>query len=250
MASEKITAQTPNQQIGSFIGKLLRDTFGKGPESVFVSTGHTFFTAYIRNFMSPMEKILMENDQQDTVFDMRLQLMQSLIPEIRSYIEQMTGVRLREFYFDWSFHNYSGMLMGVSSEPFPNGELSEAYDGKTELEREIVKISQQAEKVPEEIYSCSLNPKTLLIVRNGILVRIEKEFIRAGQGPLLRRVKANLEKSYLHNNDAMEGHLRKRVIDVFVDWDFERDKSLIAIVLNNKPLYGAGDRELVDDGLS
>ncbi|WP_436664006.1 Na-translocating system protein MpsC family protein [Alicyclobacillus acidoterrestris] len=241
------SGQHPNQQIANYIGKLLRDTFGKGPETVQVATGFTFFTVYLRNFMSPMEKVLMENDQEETVYELRLNLVRSLFPEIRTYVEMVTGVKLREFYCDWGFHNQSGMLVGISEDPFPNSEsFREIYEGKEQVEREIVRISQEIQKPPEEIYSCMLNPRTLLIVRNGLLVRIEKEFLRLGQAPLLRRVKARLEKTYLHNSEYFQEYLNQRVMDSFVDWDFERDKSVIVMMLNQKPLPGKGERLLGD----
>lgn len=238
---------TDSQQIANYIGKLLRDTFGKGPESVYVSMGNTFFTVYLRNFMSPMEKALMESDQADAVFDMRFKLMQSLFPDIRAYVKIVTGIQLRELYCDWGLHNFSGMLMGISPDIFLNSEtFTDDFEGRELIEQEIVKLSQQTEKIPEEIYSCMLNPKTIVIIRNGILVRIEKEFVRLGHTSLLRRVKANLEKIYLHNNDRFEGCLNTRILDTFVDWNFELDKSIIVMALNQKPLPAKGDRTLVD----
>jgi uncharacterized protein YbcI len=239
--------QDVNQQIGNYIGKLLRDTFGKGPETVYVSTGRTFFTAYLRNFMSPMERMFMENDQWETVLSMRQKLMQTLWPDIRANVELLTGVRIHEFYADWGLHNRSGMLVGVSSEEFPCGTaFTEEFEGKEEIESELVKISQHAEKVPEEMYSCALNARTIVVVRNGILVRIEKELVRLGHSQLLRTVKANLEKSYLHNNDYLEAFLQRHIVDSFVDWDFNLDKSIIIFVLHPKPMPDVKDRTLVD----
>lgn len=223
------------QSIGSSIGKLLRDTFGKGPESVYVSMGSTFITVYLRNFLSPTERVLLDLDQEMIVNKVRHKLMQSLIPEVRSIIESKTGNTVRELYYDWNFHNKSGMLVGVSSEAFKTSEtINEGYEGKKQIDQEIVRISQQAEKVPDEIYSCEINPRTIICVRNGLLVRIEKELIRVGVEATLKAVKRNLGKSYLHNNGHFESILRKRVIDIFVDWDFDLDKSIITFILNPK----------------
>ncbi len=232
--SEGTTRQNINQQIGNFIGKLLRDTFGKGPESVYIAAGHTCFVAYVRNFMSPMEKILIEHEQEDTVFEMRAKLMESLFPEIRAYVRITTGIQLREFYCDWNFTNQSGVLVGVSQEPMPPEENTEDYLGKSEIEQEIVRVSEQAERAPDEITSFAINHRTLVVIRTGILVRIEKEFIRHGQESLLRRVKATLEKSHLETNEHFEEFLKRRIIDIFVDWDFDRDKSVIVMILGNK----------------
>ncbi|QSO55122.1 DUF2294 family protein [Alicyclobacillus curvatus] len=232
--SERTTRQNSNQQIGNYIGKLLRDTFGKGPESVYVAASQTCFVVYLRNFMSPMEKILIEHEQEATVFEMRAKLMESLFPEIRAYVRITTGIQLREFYCDWNFTNQSGVLVGVSQEAMPSDEPAEDYVGKSEIEQEVIRISAQAERAPDEITSFALNHRTLVVVRAGILVRIEKEFIRHGQESLLRRVKATLEKSHLETNEHFEEFLKRRIVDIFVDWDFDRDKSVIVMILGNK----------------
>nr|WP_166244318.1 Na-translocating system protein MpsC family protein [Paenibacillus turpanensis] len=233
--------------IGSYIGKLLRDNFGKGPESVYVSMGYTFITIYLRNFLTPSERVLLEQDQDMIILQMREKLMETLVPEMKTYISVVTGIRPREMYFDWNLHNRSGMIVGITSEPFKEAaDIQEVYENKQLLEYEIVKISQQAQKAPEEIYSCLLNPRTLVVVRNGILVRIEKELIRLGHADLLKRVKRNLEKSYLHNNSAFESLLSKRVIDILVDWDFVLDKSVILFILNPKPPSGGNVMDMVD----
>lgn len=234
-------------EISSYLGKLLRDTFGKGPESVNVSIGYTFITIYLRNFLTPSERVLMEQDHEMIVMQMRDKLMEMIRPELIGYIEIVTGQKPEEFYYDWGLQNRSGMIMGVFPEPIRGNDLLiEEYVGKTGVQQEIIDISQQAQKAPEEIYSCEINPRTVVVVRNGILVRIEKELIRHGIGDLLRRIKRQLEKSYLHNNTHLESLFKKRIVDSFVDWDFVRDKSLTVFVLNPKPLRGGNGLDMVD----
>lgn len=224
--------QTPViQNISSYIGKLFRDNFGKGPESVFVSVGLTYMTVHLRNLLTPAERVLMDQDQTDIIVQMRDTLIQRLYPELKGYIQLTTGVQVQEMYYDWNLHNRSGMITFIGEEPFPYAEsVNDAYPGKPIIDQEIINISQQAQKIPEELYSFELNSRTILIVRNGILVRIEKELIRLGHSALLKRVKRNLEKSYLHNNGHFEAALNRKVIDVFCDWDFERDRSIMLLV--------------------
>jgi len=221
-------------QISSYVGKLLRDHFGKGPESVYVSLGSTFFTLYIRNFITPMERVLLEQEQEMVVLDLRHQLMKKVLPELCAYIERTTGQTIREMYYDWSLYNRSGLIGGIAETPFPAGdEVDESYPGRDDVHRVINQVSQEVQKRPEETYSCLLNSRTLLILRRGILVRIEQELIRLGHGELLRHVKANLEQSELRDG-RFDSILQQRVIDSFVDWDFTLDKSMIVLILQPK----------------
>ncbi len=234
------------EQISEYIMNILQEVFGKKPDGVYVTFKHTFISIYIRNFISPSERVLIEQDQELIAYQMREKLMLTLLPEIKSYIQVITGVKLREMYHDWNFQNKTGMFGGISSIPFTDEIGEEKFEGKRELDFEVIKISQQAEKVPEELYSCKLDERTIVVVRNGILVRIEKEFIRLGYQDTLKSVKRNLEKSYLHNSSHLEDYLNMRIIDVFVDWDFHLDKSLAVFIVHPKELMGRGDLEKAD----
>jgi uncharacterized protein YbcI len=220
-------------ELASYIGKLLRDHFGKGPESVFICFCQPIITIYLKNFMSPMEKVLMDQRQEETIQQTRDILIKTLKPEIRSYVKILTGLEIDEFYYDWSLHNNSGVIVGVGHAALASTIASaEHYEGRELIHREIIDISSQAEKAPEQISSYLLNPRTLIVIRKGILVNIEKEFIRVGYEEILRIAKRTLEKKYLHNNNHFESILKTKIVDVFVDWDFDLDKSIITFILN------------------
>lgn len=159
--------------------------------------------------------------------------MKSLIPEIKAYLLVLAGMDIQEFYYDWSLHNQSGVMVGIEAghdqEP---AFLGCEYTGKTELQHEVSTISQQVQKRPDELYSCLINDRTLLVIRVGILISIEKELIRIGHEESLRLAKRNLEKSHLHNNGHFQQFLNAKVIDLFVDWDFHLDKSVMVFILN------------------
>jgi uncharacterized protein YbcI len=222
-------------ELNSFVGRLLRDHFGKGPESVYVSMNTHTITFHLRGFLSPMEKILMIQNQEMTIQETRDLLMQSLIPEIIAYIKVVAGFTIGEFYYDWSLQNRSGIFVGFSNDRNENQNQSEnPFEHKEKIHHQIAAISRQAQKVPTEIHSYFMNPRTLIVIRNGILVSIEKELIRLGKAETLRLAKRNLEKRLLHNNTSFEELLDASIVDSFVDWDFSHDKSVIAFII--KPI--------------
>ncbi|MFC5449436.1 DUF2294 domain-containing protein [Paenibacillus aestuarii] len=220
-------------EIAGYVGRLLREAFGKGPQSIFVSINRPYVVLYLRNFLSPTEKILLQQDQVHSIQATRDLLMKSLIPEIKAYLLLLAGMNIREFYYDWGLHNQSGIMVGIESEEEHGQSFPEAaYTGKEELHREIQTISQQVEKPADELFSYLINERTLLVIRKGILISIEKELIRIGHEESLRLAKRSLEKSHLHNNGHFQRFLKTDVIDVFVDWDFHLDKSVIVFTLN------------------
>ncbi|WP_079525985.1 Na-translocating system protein MpsC family protein [Halobacillus hunanensis] len=217
-------------EVASYIGKLLRDNFGKGPSSVYASIEEPYITIYLRGFLAPMERVLVGQDNEMKVEETRDLLMYQLLPEIKATLKLMTGFQVNEMYYDWSLTNQSGMFVCTISDCEENENESLDYSAKEKLHDEITRVSELAEKAPEKVESYMLNSRTLLIIREGILVRIEKELIRSGFSEVLKLTKRKLEKTLLRQSYC-ETILEQEVLDVFADWDFDQDKSYILFIL-------------------
>ena len=218
-------------EIASHVGKLLRDAFGKGPQSIYVSVYHPFIVIYLRNFMTSTEKILLKQGQTDSIQHTREFVMHSIIPEIKAYLLLLIGMDIQEFYYDWELHNHSGVFVGVLGE-YQNA--TETYEGKEDLHREIEGISRKVQKSPDCIESWLINKRTLLMVRDGNLIDISNEIIRLGYEKQLKQVLSNLEKRYIRNNLHLQTILNTSIVDVFSDWDFGRDRSINVFILHPK----------------
>lgn len=228
--------------MSSFVGKLLRDNFGKGPSSVYVSIKEPFITMHLREFLSPMERVLMAQKKDVKVEEIRDLLMNELLPEIKATLQATHNLKVSELYYDWSLHNRSGIILGVIESADPSGDMLENYPNKDAIHREIEQVSKQAEKLPEAVDSCYLNDRTLIVKREGILVRIEKELIRGGFIEPLKLTKRHLEKSLLETGDFND-MLNAEILDIFVDWDFVEDKSYIVFILKPTENQGSNDSD-------
>ncbi|RIX48642.1 DUF2294 family protein [Paenibacillus nanensis] len=222
----------PNE-IASHVGKLLRDAFGKGPQSIHVSMNWPFIVIYLRNFLTPTERILLRQGQVRSIQHTRDIVMTSLIPEIKAYLLLLTGMNIVEFYYDWELHNYSGVFVGRQQGSFePETVTQESYTGKDEVHREIDYMSSKVQKSPDCIYSCMINKRTLLVARSGILTDMSKELIRLGYEENLKQAVHNLEKKHLREFKQFQHILKAKVADAFVDWNFKLDRSAIVFILN------------------
>ncbi|MCR2807381.1 DUF2294 domain-containing protein [Paenibacillus soyae] len=222
-------------EIASHMGKLLRDAFGKGPQSIHVSIGGPFLIIYLRHFLTPTERILLEQGQIFAVKHTRAIVMKSLIPEIKAYLLLLTGMHVSEFYYDWDLQHQSGVIVGRQREEEPFAALSqEGYEGREQLHQEIEAISHRVQKKPDLIESFLINRRTLLVVRSGILIDIGKELIRLGDEAHLKQAVQNLEKKQFRNNSRFNQILKTKVLDVFVDWNFGRDRSVIVFIVSPK----------------
>jgi uncharacterized protein YbcI len=222
------------KNISSYIGRLLREHFGRGPGNVICTVSGSYVVVHISNFLSHMEQSLMESDQTVYVEKTRDLMMETLIKEMTSFIELNVEGRVEEFYYDWKLEKKTGMMIAVlssSEEEHPLPAINN-YKNSEGVHRDIIQISTEVQKPPEETYSIMLNPRTLLIIRKGIFIRLEKELIRLGFQETLKIAKRNVEKRLLlQYKESFEEHLQAELSDFFVDWNFDKDKSCILFSL-------------------
>jgi uncharacterized protein YbcI len=218
------------KEISGYIGRLLRENFGRGPGNVFCIISRPFVSIYITNFLSPMENTLISNQQSVYVQKTRDLMMETLEEEIKYFIELHTEDKIKEFYYDWNLDAKSGMFLFV----FENGQPYDfaSYENKEKIHEEIGELSMEIQKAPEHTHSLLMNERTLIIIRHGILISLEKEFIGLGFQETLKIAKRNLEKRVINRHRVkFEAFLNAKVIDYFIDWNFDQDKSYTLFIL-------------------
>nr|WP_263325235.1 DUF2294 domain-containing protein [Neobacillus sp. Marseille-Q6967] len=220
------------EYISSYISKLLRKKFGKGPQSCQTHLSGKYLVSYIRGFITPMEEILLQQGQEQFVDQAREVIVNHLLDEIKGVVQVSLEVDVEEYYHDWNFPNNSGILIFVLDSEF--GERFKADVDIGRLELEVGRISLLVEKVPDNIQTYPIAPTIFLIERKGILIQIEKALIQKGFQQELKFTKDELEKTYFHRDGNFEDIFNKPVRDIFIDWNFKEDKSFIAFILSSQ----------------
>ncbi|WP_080848587.1 Na-translocating system protein MpsC family protein [Cytobacillus gottheilii] len=220
---------TKAEYISSYISKLLRKNFGRGPKSCRTTVGTKHLVTYITGFINPMEEILIQQGQGKYVDDARASIINHLLDEIRGLVKITLNVEVAECYHDWNFPNNSGVLIFVLDEYEGDGFQTD-IDIKS-LEQEVGRISAIVQKVPDQVRTYPLSKTICLVERIGILIPIEKALISQGFQKELRYTKDELEKSYFHRSGKFESIFKTHVKDIMIDWNFKEDKSLMIFVL-------------------
>ncbi|MYL58061.1 DUF2294 family protein [Virgibacillus halodenitrificans] len=217
--------------IASSVGKLLRDNFGKGPGSIYVSISKGFVTMYLQNFLAPMERILLNQKNNLKIQETRDLLMKELIPEIKWILTSELQTNVKSILYDWELERKSGIIFAeLESSESEVEEEDLDYPAKEKLHEEVRRFTEKAQKTPKHLVSYKLNERTIISKREQILVLIEKELIKSGFSEQLRLSKRKLEKSLI-NIDYIESVLKQEIQDVFVDWDFAEDAGYVVFIL-------------------
>ncbi|TDL31358.1 DUF2294 family protein [Jeotgalibacillus sp. S-D1] len=224
----RIETETYSEMV-SYVGKLLRDHFGKGPTSIYITLKKPFITIYLREFVAPMERVLIERNEIKRVEETRDLMMEELLPNMRSSLCKIAQVKIDKLYYNWSLENQSGIIFGIMNEedqtepPWPDHIDKEAFRKEVDL------LTKKGQKTPEGTTLYWLSERTILAKRKGIFVRIEKELIKSGYTEELKLTKRPMEKQLVREAN-LEPIIGKHIQDVFVDWDFDEDIGYIVFV--------------------
>ncbi|THE13500.1 DUF2294 family protein [Bacillus timonensis] len=216
--------------ISSYTSKLLRNKFGRGPESCSAVTSDQFLVLHIRGFVSPMEEVLLQENQRIQLDHARDVVIKNILAELKGVYQVTLETEIKGFFHDWNFPNNTGVIIAVLNDPLKPMEKNQEVNFSL-LESEVSRISQLVEKTPDNVFSFQITPKIFIVKREGILVPIEKALIKAGFDKQLHFTKDELEKGYFHRDGKFDQVFQGEVIDIFIDWDFKNDNSLICFVL-------------------
>ncbi|SDC06597.1 Uncharacterized protein YbcI [Terribacillus halophilus] len=215
--------------LAGFTARLLRKHFGKGPEAVFVSIAYDIICIYVRDLLTPVEKVLLENEQHAMVYATRDSLMEKCLPELKEQIKEETGHYFKHFYYDWNMETNGGVIVAIKDLLSDGSD----YPDLQKVNELVGAVTKKTERLPDKVKSVKLNNRTLVIYREGILVNIEKEIVRSGEEEVLRKAKGNLEKQELREAFDKESQLLQGTAqEIFVDWSFEKDQSVIVVIIN------------------
>ncbi|WP_280771438.1 DUF2294 domain-containing protein [Salipaludibacillus daqingensis] len=221
-------------QISSYMGRLLREKFGKGPTSVYVTINNPYITVYLRDFLAPMERVLLDKGERKRLEETRDVLMQELIPEIQKELKVIAGIDIGKLHYDWNLDNRTGIVFGWIKDVQPT--LGDSGLSKVEEEKfyeEINRASQKGQKMPEKTEVFWLNERTILTKRTGILVTIEQELIKNDFVKELKITKRPMEKAIV-DQQRLEKIIDRKILDTFVEWDFSEDIGYFIFVTGAK----------------
>jgi uncharacterized protein YbcI len=225
--------KTIHTEIGGFVSTLMREHFGKGPTSIYVSIAGPFITIHLRGCLTATEKILLKQNEVNHVYKIRDLIMEEMIFDIKLGISKLADFDVKEVYADWNFENESGVIIGVMDRDMAAETVEWPEDiDKEALRKEIIAASIQGQKEPgiTEIYW--LNDRTILIKRTEIFVQIEKELIKTGFTEELKLAKRPLEYRLIRQAN-LKSIVKRDIIETFVDWNFNEDKGYMALILDS-----------------
>jgi len=219
------------QTLSAYIGRLYKEIAGRGPENVYVAFGDRCYVIYIKNYMMPYERIIQEDGDKELLDKVIKISTKNINSQIIKYIEFITDVPTDEIYYDWNLETGSRLLMGISNRKYDiYPSVTSNYFGEHLLNKEIIKMGHFTDSIPDTVTSFCLNSKFFIFERCGGITRLEKEMESIGYSDVVKNTKRQVEKEYLRNNFCIKNILDTGAMDVFIDWNFNKSKSIVVLV--------------------
>ncbi|KYG58701.1 DUF2294 domain-containing protein [Planococcus maritimus] len=224
-------ARPIQSEVSGYISNLLRQHFGKGPASVYVTIKRPYITIHFRGFVSPMEQILLDQEEDIRVLETRNFMFNALKTEILQELLNITQLNFTELYVDWNLSLKSGMFIGVMNEELAWDSFEWPEDTQRDVfHKQIERVNEKAARIPDKIDTLWMSNRTLLLKRSGVLVGIEKALIEDGFVDMLKLTKRPLEHKLL-KAAPLHHVLQRNVDEIFMDWNFSQDVGYIAFIL-------------------
>ncbi|PPA70752.1 Na-translocating system protein MpsC family protein [Jeotgalibacillus proteolyticus] len=225
----KIEAEMYSEMV-KYTGKLLRDHFGKGPTSIYITYKKPFITIHLRDFLAPMERVLLDRKERKRVEETRDLIMENILPEMKKVLNTLSPIEIDKLYYNWSLENQSGMIFGIMKDEESNEGAWPNHLDREAFREEVDLLTKKGQKIPEHTEVYWLSDRTVLAKRQGILVRIERELIKNGYSEELILTKRPMEKQLIRES-KLESLIQKKIKEIFVDWDFEEDIGYIILCI-------------------
>ncbi|MFS0862547.1 Na-translocating system protein MpsC family protein [Fredinandcohnia sp. 179-A 10B2 NHS] len=208
--------------ISSFISKLIKTKFGKGPETCYTTFSDNYVVVHVRRFMTQIEEELINKNENKAAKIIRTSLTEDLFEGMKEKLQERFEKTVSVVYQDWNFSNNSGILLFVLEGDACRENRDLGLKAEL-LKNEIVKRSEFSFNQPREFDVTNLGNDIYIARCAGYLVPVERTIYEKGYLYLLEEREIEIRNNYLKNIGRFERILLKELDGVFLVWDYQED---------------------------
>jgi uncharacterized protein YbcI len=209
--------------LSNTFSKLLKRSFGKGPESSFTHLRDGRLFVYMRNFITPGEEILIDSRQTTLALNFRFKVIQAVSKQILDIVRNVLGSPFDMVYQDWNYSTNTGMLLITSQDVYNKGKIDTIFE--EDLFDAITKVASDYHKVPNKLTIIKSNSNVCAVEAEGSIQPLAQALYESGDINLLYRGYEETKKGYFKQKSLFEKAFNRSIDDLFIMWDFEQNKN-------------------------
>lgn len=217
--------------LSSTLSKLLKQRFGKGPETCYVTLHSNRLVIFIKKYRTPAEDVLLKNNNVSLLQRFRSAVMEEVFFEFSKEAHDCLGISFDSYYEDWNFERNTGIMILENSESKKWSETTVPPTLKEKLFNGIISVSEEIYKVPSRVEIIRMNQNMYAVECRGSLIQIEKVLYCKGHIELLHERSNDIKNSFIKQKEVFESIFSTVIEDIFMIWDYKDDTSYIFFYL-------------------
>jgi len=217
--------------LSSSFSKILKRSFGKGPETCSVSYKNNRLYVYMRKFITPAEEVLVENKSVNLAAMFRGAVINAVTEKFIPEVSKVLGMKVDHFYHDWNYHTNTGILL---LEDGRNDEDLAIRDSILEdhLFKVIRHVSSHFHKVPSSIRVVKFTQNFCAVECKKVLLYLESYLYENRNKDLLIKLSNEIKRGYTKYRNLFEDIFNRIIEDLFILWDYENDRNYLIFNFN------------------
>ena len=202
--------------LSSYISKVLKLKFGKGPETCFATKKNNIVIVRIYNFKTPMEDVLCQNSEAVLALKVRSVLISSIFDEIKTDLSMLVSLPIESCYHDWDFNSNQGILLFVAGSglELETTQVNEGFEFK--LCQTVQSISENIHKRPKAVKILNASSTICVAESNDVLITTENLLYSSGYQDILLEHSHETRNHYNQFKAEFEEVMRARIGQFFL----------------------------------
>jgi uncharacterized protein YbcI len=216
--------------LSSTFSKLLKRSFGKGPETCNVILKGNRFYVYMRNFITPAEEVLLKQDKLELAMNFRSSIINAVTEEYLPEVSKVLGISFDYYFHDWNYDKNTGILLLDHSQSEHEENLDNAFESN--LFTLIESVGSSYYKKPASLKVIKFTQNICAIESKEVLLPLERLIYEKGSFELLLHQAWEIKNGYWKNKEQFEGLFNRLIEDMFMMWDYKNNRNYLVFIFN------------------
>lgn len=214
--------------LSSTFSKLLKRRFGKGPETCNAIVKGNRFYVYMRNFITPPEEVLINQDQLELALNFRSAVINSVTQEFIPEVSKVLGITFDYFYHDWNYDKNTGILLLDNGQSNHEEKIDISF--QSSLFDLIQDVGAHYHKKPANLKIVKFTQNICAIESQEVLLPLERIVYEKGNVDLLLHQKWKIKAGYWKNKEPFEDLFNRLIEDMFIMWDYKNNRNYLIFI--------------------
>jgi uncharacterized protein YbcI len=216
--------------LSSTFSKLLKRSFGKGPETCTVILKGNRFYVYMRNFITPAEEVLIKQDKLELAVNFRSSIINAVTEDYLPEVSKVLGISFDNFFHDWNYDKNTGILLLDQSQSGHEENLENTFVNN--LFALIENVGSNYYKKPASLKIIKFTQNICAIESTEVLLPLERLVYEKGSFELLNHQSREIKNGYWKNKEQFEGIFKRLIEDMFMMWDYKNNRNYLVFIFN------------------